>query len=446
MFLRIATVALVCFGLVAAQECGGSFNIPSGGSVDVTSPGYPSQYSNNINCLYTITAEASDSFVAIEVNSNAFDTESNYDAVEFFEADGSSAGKFSGSSAGPSKHRLSSNVITMRFKTDGSVTRTGFSLRFSHAKCRKGQGNCPNHPDVCLSSNAWCNGEQDCPDGIDEDCPDPGSCGKSAVKPSGRIVGGSEAVPHSHPWQAAMLSSGGSQICGGTVIDPQWIMTAAHCCAAYSPSPSNYKFRIGAHAYATSEDGASTVTLSKIVMHPSYNSPVRYAHDFCLVKTNERMQFTRNVQPACIPTGPVAEGETVTVTGWGNTLANRGDFEDFIRLVKDVEEGRIPKGVADDLIKASSTLRQVDVKVSNQEYCNRQYSNGISADMICAAAPGKDSCQGDSGGPLVHSKDGQAFLHGVVSWGRGCAQANYPGVYARTSEVLPWILETIRSG
>ena len=59
--------------------------------------------------------------------------------------------------------------------------------------------------------------------------------------------------------------------------------------------------------------------------------------------------------------------------------------------------------------------------------------------MICARYPGRDSCQGDSGGPFVCNNDGKAVIVGVVSWGSGCAKPDIPGVYARTTHVLPWI-------
>ena len=73
--------------------------------------------------------------------------------------------------------------------------------------------------------------------------------------------------------------------------------------------------------------------------------------------------------------------------------------------------------------------------------CNDAYGNQITSNMICAASPGKDSCQGDSGGPLVTQENDHYTLVGVVSWGYGCAMANYPGVYARVTAQMNWILD-----
>ena len=73
--------------------------------------------------------------------------------------------------------------------------------------------------------------------------------------------------------------------------------------------------------------------------------------------------------------------------------------------------------------------------------CNAAYGQ-ITDNMICAAGPGKDSCQGDSGGPMVVQENGHYALVGVVSWGYGCAMADYPGVYARVTAQMNWILDT----
>ncbi|XP_041674895.1 trypsin delta-like [Drosophila eugracilis] len=90
--------------------------------------------------------------------------------------------------------------------------------------------------------------------------------------------------------------------------------------------------------------------------------------------------------------------------------------------------------------KGSTTLLGTTVAIVDRDSCMSSYRGGISKDMICASAPGKDSCGGDSGGPLV--SDGK--LVGIVSFGRGCAHSEYPGVYANVAELNPWIIKTVQ--
>ena len=88
------------------------------------------------------------------------------------------------------------------------------------------------------------------------------------------------------------------------------------------------------------------------------------------------------------------------------------------------------------------TLKYVRVPAISNTACNSDYGGSITDAMICAGYPGvggKDACQGDSGGPFICNDGGKAVLAGVVSWGYGCADAAYPGVYARTTHVLDWI-------
>merc|ERR1712110_247397 len=86
-----------------------------------------------------------------------------------------------------------------------------------------------------------------------------------------------------------------------------------------------------------------------------------------------------------------------------------------------------------------TALQEVDVTVTTNAVCNQAYGS-ITANMICAADSGKDSCQGDSGGPLIAPENGRQALIGVVSWGRGCAFDGWPGVCARVTEKMDWIL------
>ena len=106
-------------------------------------------------------------------------------------------------------------------------------------------------------------------------------------------------------------------------------------------------------------------------------------------------------------------GALATVTGWG-TLQSGGNQPEV--------------------------LNEVQVTVQTNDQCNSAYGGGITDNMICAADAGKDSCQGDSGGPMVVEENGRFALAGVVSWGYGCAMPEYPGVYARVTAQLDWIL------
>ena len=91
---------------------------------------------------------------------------------------------------------------------------------------------------------------------------------------------------------------------------------------------------------------------------------------------------------------------------------------------------------------APNNLQYVRVPAITNSQCNTAYGGSITSSMLCAGYPnvgGKDACQGDSGGPYVCNNNGKAIITGVVSWGNGCAHADFPGVYARVTTVLNWI-------
>merc|ERR1711902_356426 len=118
---------------------------------------------------------------------------------------------------------------------------------------------------------------------------------------------------------------------------------------------------------------------------------------------SEAVAFNREVSPACLPSDVSQDfaGQEATVSGWG-TLSSGGN--------------------------QPTVLNEVDVTVTSNADCDSAYDGGITSNMICAADPGKDSCQGDSGGPMVvEETSGRFSLVGVVSWGYGCAMAQYPG-------------------
>jgi len=239
-----------------------------------------------------------------------------------------------------------------------------------------------------------------------------------------RIVGGTVTEVSEYPWQAGLVSTGGNRPwCGGTVIGDRWILTAAHCTES---SASSIQVLLGEHDISdATETTVVRKNVKRIIDHPSYNTNT-LDYDFALMELDTPIDFAANshIRPACLPTGSDSyAGFQAVVSGWGTTSSGGSQ---------------------------SSKLREVTVDVLSNDQCKASsYSNSdITARMMCAAVNGggKDACQGDSGGPLVTASNGNGVtpgqnyeLVGVVSWGVGCALANYPGVYARVTEALTWI-------
>ncbi|MFI1397174.1 serine protease [Streptomyces sp. NPDC020681] len=233
----------------------------------------------------------------------------------------------------------------------------------------------------------------------------------------GVVVGGFQVRAADTPWVVALSSRdrfGGTragQFCGGVVVAPTKVMTAAHCLSRTVLGQEVNQVRdlrvISGRAELEGAGGRE-IAVTDSWVSPGYD-PLTNSSDLAVLTLGQALPASHVVPLAAEGDPAYKPGTSATVYGWGDTSGN-GSF--------------------------ASSLRAAPVTVLADQACGLAYPGGlggryVASTMLCAGDPqgGHDACQGDSGGPLV----ARGRLVGLVSWGNGCGQADSPGVYTRIS-------------
>jgi secreted trypsin-like serine protease len=236
-----------------------------------------------------------------------------------------------------------------------------------------------------------------------------------------KVVGGKPLPDGKYEFVAALrdITRGKTayqqQFCGGTLIDRNSILTAAHC--VQEVTPLHLRVTVGRTVLKSSQGQSRKVTA--IFVHPKYDGITSEAYDAAVLKLDRRV---KNIAPARIPkqddNALETPGGSATVAGWGNTKKQGRIFGQRDRYPNRMQQAQVPI-VADNEGK----------RVYDSSY--------VKALMVAAGEEGKDTCQGDSGGPIFVEKATGFFQIGITSFGIGCGARDFPSVYAEVnSEVI----------
>ncbi|XP_041270929.1 serine protease 57 [Onychostruthus taczanowskii] len=237
----------------------------------------------------------------------------------------------------------------------------------------------------------------------------------SAGTQGSQIIGGKAAAPHSRPFMAS-IQMDGEHVCGGFLVWPKWVMTAAHC---FIPrlSPS-VRVVLGAQRLQEPEESQQIFSVVESIAHPLYN--LRAAdNDIRLLRLNRSATLNKYVKRIRLPSPHIdlKPGTVCSVMGWGDT-SNFGD--------------------------QPTELMETNTTIVKRNLCRTLWRGKVSANMLCGAS--RDTtlqgvCTGDSGGPLVFKDK----VHGIVSFsGERCGDRRFPDIYTKISNYIDWVHHVVR--
>lgn len=237
--------------------------------------------------------------------------------------------------------------------------------------------------------------------------------------PFARVVNGQNASPHSWPWQIS-LRVRGRHICGGSLIRPDWILTAAHCVDS-NPSPSAYTVVAGGHRRTGTTSVQQTFRVITLHKHSGF-SMQNLKHDIAVLQLERNVEMSDKITTVCLPQQDANLNSECYITGWGRTSGG----------------GALPE-----------ILQQAKLPLVSHDDCKMKYGVVDRSAHLCAGAGragASGGCNGDSGGPLVCNEGGRWYLYGAVSFGkRDCPTTHYT-VFTRIKSYNSWILGKIGGG
>jgi len=358
----------------------------------VKSPNFPSSYGDQEACVIGLEGlGAGGAWEGKTINVSDFNTENRYDKLK---VDGT---EYSGTVA-PELTSVTPTAASIEWTSDYSVVKKGWRL------CATTLVLTTTMPPTTPPPMGPCGLK-----GPDSS-PWP-AAGDSSVN----IVNGQDATECEWKWQAS-LRRGSFSFCGGSLIHPRWVMTAAHCVANGN---ADFTIVLGDKDKSAVGSNEKEIAVTRVIKHPQYGSS---SYDFALIELAEPAPENDCIGTVCVPQEEIIE-EDCFITGWG-TLSPGGS--------------------------TPPQLQEAKVQTTTNAACNLAYGEGsIDDTMICAQGRNTnndvvDACQGDSGGPMVFEKDGAWYLHGATSWGRSCALPEYPGVWARITKVTDWISQYVQ--